>query len=273
MPNNAPYWHKPDEKELEHALELTWNFPEQKQSVISIVGGNASTFLTEVKTAEYVCKSFSFIKSVKNHFPDALKSKLPPLDTLYFYNSTDSGSFASSPEFRRALDDSDAAILLGDFSKNSITSIAVSELIKNSPDIPIVFARDSAELVAQEMPNFIERENLYFILSMASLQKVFRTLYYPRPIMLSQPIFPIVETLHKFTLSYPTAILTFHEGKVICAKDGDVITVDLDKTKFTPLSLWSGELAANLAVFAIFNRKNTLESMIASIKYDKLRTL
>ena len=33
--------------------------------------------------------------------------------------------------------------------------------------------------------------------------------------MLSAPLLNIVETLHKFTLSYPITILTFHEGNII----------------------------------------------------------
>jgi len=273
MPSTAPYWKKAEEDIIKHALDLAWNFPEQRQGVVSIVGGNASAFLSEVKTAEYINKSFTFLKGVKNIFPDALKSKLPPIDSISYFKSTDSGSFASSSEFRHALEDSDVGLLLGDFSKNSNTSIAVSELIKNSSDIPLILARDSAELVVQEINNFIERDNLFFVTSMASLQKIFRALYYPRPIMLSQPIFPVIETLHKFTLSYKTAILTFHEGKIICAKNGNIVTIDLEKTRFTPVSLWSGELAANLAVFAMFNKQNPLEVMIASAKYDKSQTM
>ena len=49
--------------------------------------------------------------------------------------------------------------------------------------------------------------------------------------------------------------------------EGDIVTIDISTTEFTPLSLWSGELAARLAAFAMFNPKNPLESMVAAVNY------
>ena len=265
MPSVAPYWQKDGEKS-KAAEDLAWNFPEQHQGTIKIVGGNASAFSTEVKISEYINKTFPFIKSVKNIFPDALKTKFPPQDNLEFCPSTDTGSFTNSPELRKSLEDADFSILLGDLSKNSVTSIAIAELIKNS-NTPTLITRDAIDLVANTANDFINREQLYIIASMASLQKLFRAIYYPRPIMLSQPIFPVVETLHKFSLSYPISILTFHDNKIICAYNGKVVTTEIAKTKFSPLSLWNGELAARLAVFATYNPTAPLESMLAAINY------
>ena len=266
MPDATPYWQK-DGKGFKKAADLAWNFPEQKQGIIKIIGGNSSTFATEVKVSEYINHTFPFIKSVQNAFPDALKSKFPPMENLEFYESTDSGSFSNSSELRRALDNADSGIILGDLSKNSITAVAISDLIRVCGDIPLVITRDAIDLVASTANDFINRDNLYIVASMASMQKLLRALYYPRPIMLSQPILPVVETLHKFTVSYSVSILTFHDGKIICAYDGKVTTIDIEKTNFTPLSLWSGELAARLAVFAAFNRNSSLESMLAAVNY------
>ncbi|MBR3319066.1 hypothetical protein IKG06_01005 [Candidatus Saccharibacteria bacterium] len=265
MPTAAQYWQK--DVDNSSYKDLAWNFPEQKQGIIKIIGGNSSSFAAEVKTAEYINRTFPFVKSVENVFPDALKAKFPPMDNLKFYESTDSGSFSNTPEFRRALDNVDAGIILGDLSKNSITAIAISDLIRVSDDIPLVLTRDTVDLVASTANDFINRGKITFVASMASLQKLLRSLYYPRPIMLSQPIFPVVETLHKFTISYPVSIMTFHEGKIICAYNGKVSTIDIDKTRYTPLSLWSGEVAARLAVFAMFNTNRLLESMLAAITY------
>jgi len=264
MPAPAPYWTKnPDLKSLKD--DLSWNFPERKQGTIKIIGGNSSSFSTEVRVAEFVSKSFPFLKDIRNLLPDSLKSKLPPLPNLDFFESTDSGSFASSPELRRSLDGADFGLILGDLSKNSVTAIAISEMIKTTPDVPLLLARDAVDLVAPEASNFINRDNLTLVASMASLQKLLRSLYYPRPILLSQPIFPVVETLHKFTLTYPVAILTFHEGKIICAESGKIATVDLEKTHYSPLTLWSGQLAASIAVFQMFNKNKKLDSLLASV--------
>ena len=266
MPDATPYWQK-DGASSKKATDLAWNFPEQKQGIIKIIGGNSSTFATEVKVAEYINRAFPFVKSVQNAFPDALKSKFPPMENLEFYESTDSGSFSSSPEFKRALDGADSGIILGDLSKNSITAVAISDLIRVSDDIPIIITRDAIDLVASTANDFMNCGNLYIVASMASMQKLLRALYYPRPIMLSQPILPVVETLHKFTISYPVSVLTFHDGKIICAHNGKVATVDIEKTNFSPLSLWSGELVARLAVFATFNHNLPLESMLAAVNY------
>ncbi|MBR5389335.1 hypothetical protein IK146_02130 [Candidatus Saccharibacteria bacterium] len=266
MQEPAPYWEKGiDYTKL--STDLAWNFPEQHKGVIKILGGNSSSFSVEVKAAEYINRTFPFVKSIKNIFPDVLKSKFPPLDNLEFYKSTDSGSFADSVELSHAFEDIDCGIIMGDLSKNSVTSIAVSKLVQNNPSTPLVLTRDAVDLVSNSAGDFINRDQLYIIASMASFQKLLRALYYPRPLMLSQPIFPVVETFHKFTLSYPVSILTFHDGKIICANNGKVSTIEIEKTDYTPLSLWSGELAANIAVYAMFNPSTPLESMLAAINH------
>ena len=265
MPTAAPYWEKnPDFKK--HAEDLKWNFPEQKRGTLKILGGNSSNFSSEVKVAEYLSRHFSFLKEVKNLFPDALKSKFPPLENLDFFKSTESGSFATSPELRRAFDGADFGLILGDLSKNSVTEIAVADLINYNPDLPLVITRDAVDLLAPEASQFIERENLFLVASLSSFQKLLRALYYPRPLLLSSPIFPVVETLHKFSLSYPVSILTFHEGKIIAANSGKLATIDLEKTTYSPLTLWSGELAARIAVYNLFNKRQPLESMLASLE-------
>ena len=264
MPTPAPYWTKDhDLKKLKD--DLSWNFPEQRTGTIKIVGGNSMSFSAEVKAAEFINKSFPFIKDVKNLFPDSLKSKFPPLPNLDFYESTDSGSFANSPELRRSLDGADFGLILGDLSKNSVTAIAISEIIKTTPDVPLLLTRDTVDLVAPEAQSFMMQGNLTLVASLGSLQKLLRALYYPRPILLSQPIFPVVETLHKFTLTYPVAILTFHDGKIIAAENGNIATVDIEKTKYSPLSLWNGQLAASIAIYNMFNKNKRLDCMLAAV--------
>lgn len=264
MPEPAPYWKKnPDLKKIKE--DLAWNFPEQKQGTLGIIGGNASSFSTEVRIAEFINKTFPFLKDVRNLFPDTLKKKFPPLPNLNFFKSTDSGSFAKSEELKHALENFDYGLILGDLSKNSVTTVAISEMIKASPELPILITRDAVDLICSEAETIVNRGDLYIVASLASIQKLFRAVYYPRPILLSSPIFPIVETLHKFTLSYPVSILTFHEGKIICADSGDIVTVDLEKTSFSPITLWSGELAAEIAIYNMFNKSKKLDSMLASM--------
>jgi len=262
------YW-KRDVDFKKFAGDLTWNFPEQKAGEILILGGNSQNFMTEVKITEFLTKKFSFLNEVRNYFPDSLKSSLPLLSTIDFFSSTESGSFANLPEFTNSLKGKNkkfsAAIFSGDFSKNSATVIAVCELIKNSPEMPTILARDTVDLVSGEMASFIERDNLTLVASMSQLQKVFRGLYYPKMLLLSQPIFPIVETLHKFTLSFPVSILTFHEGKILACRGGEVFSIDIEKTAYSPITLWGGEVAARIAVYSMFNPGQELNALAAAV--------
>lgn len=274
---SAPYWTKNAEK-LGYAKDLLWNFPEQRSGSLLILGGHSGAFSTEVKLADYISHTFPMVKNVHNLFPDSLKSKLPPLVNLSFFNSTDSGSFANSSRFASALQNPPEAastpplfaLLSGDFSKNSETAIAVSSLIKSSQNIPLLLARDSLDLVLTEGETLLNHSPLILVASLAQLQKLFRAVFYPKMLLLSSPLFPVVETLHKFTLSYPVALLTFHDGMILCAHNGQVCSEAIEKTSYSPLSLWAGELAAKIAVFSMFNPSKPLESLVAGVNYDKI---
>ena len=65
MPEPTPYWTKnPNLAELKE--NLSWNFPEQRKGIIKILGGNSSSFSTEVRVAEYLNKTYPFVNEVKN---------------------------------------------------------------------------------------------------------------------------------------------------------------------------------------------------------------
>jgi hypothetical protein len=73
----------------------------------------------------------------------------------------------------------------------------------------------------------------------------------------------LIETLHKFTLSYPLTLATFHEGQIIIARDGQVISEELGDTEYTQLSMWDGKLQARAAVLALWNREQAIERVVA----------
>ena len=87
-------------------------------------------------------------------------------------------------------------------------------------------------------------------------------------IMLSQPLVPVVETLHKFTLSYPTTILTFHQNQIIVANSGDITTTPNENTLYTPLSLWAGQLAGKIAAINLYTPKQPLKATTAAILFQ-----
>ncbi len=259
------YWQKQDQPLFEN---LTWNIPEQKQGIIALIGGSSQNFRTIERIASYLANQFP-LKSVEIILPDSLERKLPPLENIHFMPSTTSGSFAKSARFtnfhnQSALENTDAAILLGDFSKNSETTTALTELIKNTTT-SLYLTRDTVDLVAPDATDWIEQENINLIASLVQLQKLFRAVYFPKMLLLSQPILPVIEALHKFTLSYPCCITTFHAGQIITAYDGQVITTPIKNTSYSPISLWNGQLAANIATLNLYNPGKILESSAAGI--------
>ena len=215
--------------------DLAWNIPEQKSGRVAIIGGNANGFSNIVRLAEFMNRNFPFA-TLTTLLPDTLRDKLPNLPNLEFALSTSSGSFAKSALLRAAFDSSDAVLLAGDLSRNSETAIALagyinpisssaSEFKKDTSGInqtasdfaktasikPLILTRDAVDLLAPEAASWLLRPATFIVASMLQLQKLFRAVYYPRMILLSQPLLPVLETLHKFTLTYPVTLLTFHE--------------------------------------------------------------
>ena len=101
--------------------------------------------------------------------------------------------------------------------------------------------------------------------SLVQIQKVFRTVYYPKVILLSQSLVQITEALHKFTLSYPVSIITLHNNQIIVAKNGEVAVVPLEKSGYTPISIWNGELAAKIMAINLYNPNNFIKATVAAI--------
>lgn len=272
LDTNLSYWQKQTKPLFP---DLAWNIPEQKTGQINVIGGNSQSFHSVIRLAEFLGQNFP-LREVSVYLPDALRGQLPPLANLNFAPSTSSGSFAKSGDLRASFKTGDFTILAGDFSKNSATAIALSEAIANYLDNsddatllnPLLLTRDSIDLLAESSEKLLTHPRLFLVASMAQLQKVFRAVYYPRMIMLSQPLVPIVETLHKFTLSYPATILTFHQNQIIVANSGNITTTPIENTPYAPLSLWSGQLAGKIAALNLYNPNQSLQATTAAILFQ-----
>lgn len=230
--------------------DVFWNIPEQKTGAIRVIGGNSNNFSFEVKQTEFL--SSLNIRDVRLLLPDALRLRIPLVPGVNFAPSTESGSFSRSPELELAFSDADLTFLTGDFSKNAETTIAVIEAIGKSLK-PLVLTRDAVDLASEAAEDFIERGEMIFVASMAQLQKLFRSLYYPKMILFSQPLLLAADTLHKFTLSYPVTILTYHQENVIVASGGEVIVTPINETSYSPMSLFMGNLASKVAALNLWS--------------------
>ena len=259
------YWQKNDDPKSPLFADLAWNIPDQKSGKITVVGGNSQTFAAPVKVSDYLAQTFP-LQEVTTLLPDSLAKSLPPLDNFQFAPSTKSGSFAESDLLSNSTKSSDGTLLIGDLSKNTATAKAIIKLIQKATS-PLFITRDTIDLITSHAQDVIESTQTYYIASLTQLQKLFRSLYYPKMIILSMPLLQLVETLHKFTLTYPCTIMTFHEGKILVASAGKVTSTPIDNTKYTPLRLWSGILSANITAFNLYNPDQPLPATTAALCY------
>ena len=256
------YLHKIDEASDKD--KLLWNVPEQKQGFVNILGGNSQNFRMPIKIAEYMTANYQ-IKTLNIVLPDALKTKLPPLPNFVFLSSTDSGSLANKKEILDTLNLADYNLVPGDLSKNSITIKAVTEALQEATK-PSVVTRDAVDLLAEEQTErALMNENLVIVGSMAQLQKIFRAVYYPKVLLLTQPLTQVAEALHKFTLSYPVSIITLHDGQILIVKNGEVNVIPLNKTSYSPISFWSGELTAKIVALNLYNPNEFLQAATLAV--------
>lgn len=245
------------------ADDLLWNLPEQKQGVVNIIGGNAQNFRPSTRVGEYLANKYQ-IKTVNLVLPDALKGKLPPLENFVFLPSTEAGSLAGEG-LVEAMAAADYNLVIGDLSKNAITGKAVVGACESS-DQPLLVTRDSVDLVAENGPErLLMNEKLIIMGSLAQLQKILRAVYYPKMLLLSQSLVQVAEVLHKFTLSYPVKIVTLHSGQILVAVNGTVKAVPLEKSGYSPIMVWGGELAAKIVAVNMFSPDRFIDATITAI--------
>jgi hypothetical protein len=112
-------------------------------------------------------------------------------------------------------------------------------------------------------------EKLIIMGSLAQLQKILRAVYYPKMLLLSQSLVQVAEVLHKFTLSYPVKIVTLHSGQILVATNGVVKAVPLEKSGYSPIMIWSGELAAKIVAVNMFSPDRFIDATMTAI-FQKL---
>ena len=253
-----------DKLEQNPYKDLEWNIPEQKRGTINVIGGNKQGFRTEVKVAEFLTSAYP-LQEVRLIVPDTLRGKLPELPNIQFLPSTESGAFAESQELDKACSEGDYALLLGDLSKNNVTGRAIAGACGFAKH-HLMITRDAIDLISENTPErVLMNDNITIMASIVQLRKLLQAVYYPKILLASQSLIQIADILHKFTLSYPVMIVTFHNDQVIVAENGNVKAVAIDDTGYTSLSLWMGEAAGRIAAMSLYNPGSRIKAAIAGI--------
>lgn len=296
LPESQPYWQKQTAKDPRYP-DVRWNLPERATGSLSIVGGSSHGFQAVVRAGEFASTNLP-LAHVQLVLPSSLEkvlanagaagsatggknttggrnavssrsttsnknvasSKLAP--QLLFAPATPAGTLAKSSTLTQQ--NADAVLLIGDLSKNAETAEAMSALCRAYAG-PLVIARDSLDLLTTNASSLVMRPHTTLVASLAQLQKLFRALYYPKMLLLTAPLMSVVEALHKFTLSYPVTLLTLHEGQILTAAGGEVVSTPLGDTDYSPLGLWNGELATRVAAYQIFCPEQELAATTAAI--------
>ena len=262
--DNFSYWKKQGKKAL--FVDVDTFAPEQKRFAgkVLVVGGHAGAFFAPA-AAMQTALNFG-AGEVRVLLPSSLRGKVPSTPEIYFAEAGSSGAFgkASLVEMLNQAAWADAVVLIGDLGKNAETSIVFADFMKHC-EKPVFVTRDAVDAIAADAMNWGMREQkTALFLTMAQLQKLLRTLYYPKVITLSMPMNQLVETLHKFTLSYPLTVATLHGEQVVIAREGAVISEDLSNVGLTPITLWNGDIVTRAAVLSIWNETKGLEQIFAT---------
>ena len=263
MSEDLKYWQVKRTKNLFSGVDLLP--PEQRRFAgkLLIIGGNRGQFFAVASALEAAKRMGA--GEVRALMPDSLKNQVPSTPELYFAPAETSGAFGHEAleVMLRQADWADAVILIGDSGKNAETTMAFAKFL-NKTDKPVYITRDAIEAVMPSASDWAMREaETGVFLTMPQLQKMLRAMYYPKVVTLTMPTNQLVETLHKFTLSYQMSVVTFHNGLVVVAQDGEVVSQAITDTEWTPISLWGGALLTKTVVARLWNAEKPYYQVLA----------
>lgn len=257
-----PYW---QQQALDAPLfpDIEWNRPEQRAHAgkLGVVGGNKLGFVA-VGDA-YTTAITAGIGQVRVLLPDVLKKTFPPvIADLVFAASNPSGSLSRDalPEMQALGAWADSILLIGDAGRNSETAILYEDFVRQYSG-PLTITRDAIDLLLNASETMVERDNTLLVVSFAQLQKIFSKVYYPKILTFSMQLQQLVETVHKFTITYPITIATYHQNQLIIASGGQVTTTPWDN----PMTIWKGSVATRAAAYWLWNPQKPLQAVTTSL--------
>lgn len=258
------YWLKQTtEKPLYPDIE--WQKPEQKALAgkLLIVGGNAHGFAAVAQA--YQDAKNAGIGECRVVLPDALKKSIDATIDCVFVPTNQSGGITkdSLNQLKAAAAWADGLLFVGDAGRNSETAIVYEQTLNAFPDKLTFITRDSFDLLKGVWANLLPRKNTVLIITLAQLQKLFQSVYYPKTILFSMQLTNLAEALHKFTVTYQGGLVVFHQNQLVAAQDGRVTSTPWDE----PMLIWRGSVAAKAATYGIHHPSNVLAAITASLVF------
>lgn len=243
--------------------DIEWSRPQQKSlsGRLAIIGGNKLGFAAVAES--YSQALGDGVGEVRVLLPDALKRTIPKsIGDAVFAPTTTSGGLSkdASTEMTALGQWATGVLLIGDAGRNSETSILYERFVADYTG-QLTITRDAFELIRQDAATVVNRPDTLLVLSFAQVQKLLQLVYYPKILTFNMQLLQLVEAMHKFTVTYPVSIATFHKDNFIIARDGQVVTQDWTN----PMSIWRGATATRMSAYWLWNPKQPLEAFAASI--------
>lgn len=240
-----------------------WSKPERRDQAgkLGIIGGNKQGFVATANAYSVALKAG--VGSARVLLPDALKSTVPTTQPgTVFAPSNPSGGFSGDAvnDMKVLSEWSDGIVLIGDAGNNSETALGYVKFIESYQG-PLTITRDSIDLVKNSPETIINRDATIIIASFSQLQKLFQATYYPIVVTFSMQLLALVEALHKFTITNPAVIMTYHKEHLIIAKGGTVITQPWENV----MAIWRGDVAAKIASYWLWRPSDPLMAAAAGI--------
>lgn len=257
-----PYWKK---QELGKPLfaDIEWNKPQQKSQAgcLGIIGGNKLGFVAVGEA--YSLALDAGVGQVRVLLPDVLRKTIPAAITeAHFGPSNPSGGLSrdAAADMHALGQWANSILLIGDAGRNSETAILYDDFIKDYRG-QLTITRDAFDLFKQTVDTVVEREDTLLVLSFAQLQTLFKNVYYPKILTFSMQLQQLVESLHKFTITYPVTIMTFHHNHIIIAHAGHITTTPWEN----PMAIWKGSVATRAAAYWLWSPTKPLEAATGSL--------
>ena len=259
---NLDYWQKQTSSEPLFP-DMEWNKPERRDQAgrLGIIGGNKLGF-AGVAEAYNTAVSVG-AGEVRLLLPDALKKTIPKSITEVIYAPTTlSGGLAKDAyaDMISLSNWSQAILLGGDAGRNSETAVAYETFLATYQG-QVVITRDAVDLVLNSSEAVAMRADTSLVVSFAQLQKLFRTIYYPKVLTFNMQLLQLVEAIHKFTLTYPVQLCVLHKDTLVIAHGGQVATMPWQN----PMVIWRGILAAKISTYTMWAPDKPFQSTCAAV--------
>lgn len=256
------YWQQ-QEPDTPLFPDVEWTRPERRSQAgrLGIIGGNKLGFAAVAEAYQEATKAGA--GAVRVLLPDVLRKSIPTNMTDVIFGATNpSGSFAKNAktELHAIGEWADGILLVGDAGRSSETAILYEGFVHEYSG-QLTVTRDAIDLLKNSISVLVERPHTTLVISFAQLQKIFQAIYYPKVLTFSMQLAQLVESLHKFTITYPVCVVVLHKEHLVIASEGKVITQTWDD----PMAIWRGTVAARAVSYWLWNPGNVLQAMVASI--------